>query len=223
MIGSLVLDVERFVRWVYPGLLLLAFLQFGREDGLIKMLDLLDEKSGTVRVFVLGLVAIVFSFGAYTVYRYIFHQLVQWLFFLSGFSDVLEFARGRGVGRNWEASGFRKRGVRAFSRWSNAFELVSRSGSKYRGYMGFNDYVWGLSHAIGVTWLMLIALAFCVESSSRIGRVENWKVWWVGLIVILVVAWVWVVLRNVDRSILFARSLEGVGLDNSLWTRGEGQ
>ena len=94
MVGNLVSDVERFARWVYPGLLLIVLLHLGRDGGLIKSLNL-DGQAGVVVVFALTVGAIVSSNIIYSLYRYGFHPILQRAFFIFGKS-----ARTAGIG-NW--------------------------------------------------------------------------------------------------------------------------
>ena len=88
MVGTLVSNVERFVRWVYPGLLLPALLQLSRKDSVIDLIRLPEKSGDGVQVFALTTGVIVSSFVIYMLYRYLFHEPMQYVLFLSGWSDV---------------------------------------------------------------------------------------------------------------------------------------
>ena len=73
MIASITSNVEGFVRWVYPGLLLLVLLQLGRENGVAQLLNL-GEVKDALQIFWLVTVGIVSSQVLYTFHRYIIHE-----------------------------------------------------------------------------------------------------------------------------------------------------
>lgn len=211
MISNVTTNVERFVRWVYPGLLLMALIHFTNPKGALGALHLAGETSAALRGFALTAAVIIASFIIYTVYRYFFHQIVLYVFFVIGFSDLRVFANNAGLKGS--------RGPCRFIRSNDQFDLVVRSDTRFERYIGFSDYVYSLSHGLGMTWLMLFLWFWIVPSSriedkinaSLIAPVNAW--WIVGL---LFVTWLLINIRNTDRSILFARSLPSVSID-SLW------
>ena len=164
-------------------------------------------------MFALTAAVIIASFVIYTIYRYLFHQIVQYVFFVIGFSDILEFANKAGLKGS--------RGLKRFIKSSDQFELVVRHGTRFERYMGFSDYVFSLAHGLGVTWLMLL-LWFLIVPVSRIEDALNgwlkdpFNAWW--LVGLLAATWLLVTVRNISRSILFARNLPSHSLDY-LWPR----
>ena len=206
MITNVTSNVEGFVRWVYPGLLLLGLLHMGRVASITETLRL-DGLKEAVQVSGLIAVAILTSQVIYHLHRYLLHEwIIQYvLFFLWGHGDIVEFAKGYDWKRNKprsksEGKTPRERNPLAFWYWSNKFEAESRQ-REHRAYMGYRDYSWGITHALGITSWMLLIATFCREPNSLLSG-KTGVLW--TIIIILALLWVLRVGRNIVESKRFA-------------------
>jgi len=181
-------NVERFLRWVYPGLLLLALLHLGRKTSLPEW-QALRQQEVAVQVFALVAVTIVASILIYAGQRYFVHEIfIQYLLFLSGNGDAFNYAKQKGkpppLRRRWCPT--------VFWEWSSRLNLESRS--LPGGYSDLRDYSWGVTHALGLSaWLILLTSRYGEENSI----VDKFEVWALVLGAVLALSWIWQEFRNV--------------------------
>jgi hypothetical protein len=185
-VGNLLANVERFLRWVYPGLLLLALMHLGRKTSLPEW-EALRHQAVAVQVFALLAAAIVASILVYAAQRYFLHEMVvQYLLFLRGKGDAFNYAT-----QNGEPDTLRW--PQDFWHWSSRLNVESRTLG--RDYNDLRDYAWAVTHALGVTWWLILLGRLLAAPESVIGRLPGWAL---GLIVGgLFVVWLWQELRNV--------------------------
>ena len=102
--------------------------------------------------------------------------------------NVLE-AKPRGVGRKEQAR------LWDFWRWSSELQVVSLGIREGNGnYSTYRDYAWGVTHALGITW-WLILVGRCFAEDDTI--FEKWPWWGVGTFSgLLFLVWLWQQLRN---------------------------
>lgn len=186
--GNLLAKVERFLRWIYPGLLLLALLHLGRTTSLLEW-DALSQQAVAVQVFALVAAAIVASILIYAAQRYFLHEVVvQYLLFLCGKGDAFNYAK-----HNCESPPLRRRCCpTAFWEWSSRLNVESYSLGE--GYSNLRDYAWGVTHALGLSsWVIWIGWAL-KDDGSTLDR----AFWWLlALSISFFALWLWQELRNV--------------------------
>lgn len=194
--GVLLNNVERFLRWVYPGLLVLGLLQLGTTDGVAAVLKLKNE-SDAVQIFGLVVATIVVGFIVYAMQSYLLNEgLVRFLLFFCLFplGDAYNYAKSRNAAvkdtRWWQLW---RRHPAVFWHWSIKLNLESQElwGGRYRQGRAYD---WGVTHALGLTsWLILLAAVFA-QKRSTLDDLNT------GVIVVgalLGLAWLWQELKNV--------------------------
>ncbi len=188
-VQSLLSNVERFLRWVYPGLLFLALLHLGSKDGVIETSGL-DVRSPSLQIFGLTTWAIVAGFVIYSLQRYVVHEMfVQYLVFWVAIrkGDAYSYA----LKKKCVDTPIR-RFPSHFWQWSACLQWDSLQAMQ--GYSGWRDYSWAVTHALGLSsWLILLGRLLAQEGSTL--SKANW--WVVGIGVILAGMWLWQELRNI--------------------------
>jgi hypothetical protein len=214
MVGNFVSDVERFLRWIHPGILLLSLIHLGRTNGVIGFLNLTDQADASLILAALAVAAIISGNIIYMLYRYGFHQFLQWALFVIGKSDVAVYAGRHVVGRQETDSWPDRCGswiIGRFFYWSNEFvraaALKAGGDPRFKEHMRNRDYLWGLTHGLGMTVILLIiAQCWIIEDCSVLGRTSsNWQ--WI-LIVALALIWLLMEVRNYLAGRKLARMLE---------------
>ena len=206
VIDSLLSNVERFLRWVYPGFLLLVLLHFGRTISLVETLGL-DQQSGPVQILGLSIAIVVSSAIIYILHRYVIQEMIfeyGIFYLLCGWGPVAEQARLQELGRRQVASWTNRLLWWHFWRWNVDFQR-----SKF-GYTRTSDthiwnfitYNWAVTHAIGISWWMLLITNLFAEPWSEIRGLRTW-IW--PLTGLLLFAWLWQVGNNTYGDISIAK------------------
>ena len=187
-------NIERFLRWLYPGVLLLVLLHMARsnDDGpqsVMVTLRLSEEPTAVVLGGLLG-AAIVGSVVLYSLQRYLISEIVvQYLIFwwITGAGDAFQYARVRSQTPNrWNPI--------HFWGWSNTLrrDTLDSGGAT----QAWQDYTWAVAHAIGVSaWTIGLVFFFFTEQGSLLDSIEDGWVWLA--VSVLGLAWVWQELRSV--------------------------
>jgi len=182
-------NVERFLRWIYPGLLVLGLLYLGRTDGPMVFLHL-KNGSDAIQIFGLLVGVIVASILIYAAQRYLVHEMViQYLLFLCGKGDAFNYAKHKG-----KPPPLRRRcDPTPFWCWSSRLNVESRTLG--RDYNELRDYAWGVTHALGLTWWLILLGGLRAAPESQLGKLPDWVL---GVVVAgMFVVWLWQELRNV--------------------------
>jgi len=145
---------ERFVRWVYPGMLFLLLLHLGRPDLLGQFR--IGEK-GILGIIIL---IVVFSFIIYSLHRYVLHEIYLLFAYLIGYSAPGRIARKRkNLPECRKFQIFEDQKSFLIKRFCENQEKRETSGKQTID--GFSDYLfnrWAVTHAMGLTGWVLIAM-----------------------------------------------------------------
>jgi hypothetical protein len=213
-------NLERVLRWVYPGILFMALWYLGRCSTIESSLAM---GCTAYHISNLGLAAAiaVSSPVIYMLQRYVLHEMfVQYGLFLLRRGDAFNYARsspGRGIATvgfrpgvcGWWLrlrSCFARRCPRygiglspcAFWEWSSQLQVASLNLMEGR-YNDYRSYTWAVTHFMGMLcWLLPLGRRLALENSFL--ESFSWRCIWVTVAVLSIV-WLWQELRNVAPPI----------------------
>ena len=92
-LGSVFSNLERFLRWVYPGVLVLGLLHLGTRKGALVFLHLDQNISGSLQIFGLVAAVVVSGLVVYSLQRYLVHEvIIQYTLFFFRLGDAFNYA-----------------------------------------------------------------------------------------------------------------------------------
>jgi len=193
VVERLLSNIERFMRWVYPGLLLLVLLHFGGRVELETILGV-ERQSAAVQIFALAVIAFVSSFIIYSLHRYVVQEFIEYVMFWFKRGPVAAGACKRGqLPPTWR----RIIVIWDFWLWNSQFQRrkfgILRVNEVERKFTDFLMYNWALTHAMGVTAWM-IPLVYCRSSPGS--DLSKWGGEVLALTILFALAWVWQVGNN---------------------------
>ena len=156
---------ERFVRWVYPGMLFLLLLHLGRPDLLRQF------RIGGKGIWGIIILIVVFSFIIYSLHRYVLHEIYLLFAYLIGYSAPGRIARKRkNLPECRKFQIFEDQKSFLIKRFCENQEKRETSGKQTID--GFSDYLfnrWAVTHAMGLTGWVLIAMYRIASENSCLG------------------------------------------------------
>ena len=195
-IDSFLANIERFLRWIYPGLLVIVLLYLGDS---LKLADFPGTEQSALKIFGLTVFAIVSSFVVYTLHRYVLHEIIEYAFFVLGIGA--KYVRREGQ-QNPPAIWTHRLNPLQFWRWNSRFQRlkfgVSRKSAEGR-FLDFLTYQWAVTHALGLTfWAIPVSYYFLSSDDSHLKAHPSAVL--AGTILVLV-AWVWQLCNNTASDI----------------------
>lgn len=196
-------NFERFLRWVYPGVLALSLLHLGRvqETGpdrtapgnLVQTLGL-SGQGDAVQLLGIGMAIIFLSFLLYFLQRYVVHEMiVHYLLFVFGKGDAYGYGNAHAKVKDRDDKSNLHRSPKQFWHWNTMLQLDY--GSVLGGrYSANRDYGWSVTHAIGLSsWTILLA-GFLHRDGSTL---DNLSVVSFTVGSVFACAWIWQELKNI--------------------------
>jgi hypothetical protein len=199
MIDNFLGNVERFLRWIYPGLLFLVVFHLGTVDGLKQ--TLLRENSVLNVQPVFGLLALVVVSGTviYALQRHCVNEFLQLVFFVfkQGAVFYLYCTSGNNKCKDWR----HRLKPWVFWEYSSKAQIKRFGNEQNQQFRAYMTYSWSMNHALGLSsWV--IPLGYMLSDSR-----SEFKQWgsfvWV-LTAVFFVIWVWQFCHNTqgDKRVL---------------------
>jgi len=184
---------ERFVRWIYPGMLLLLLFHLGRPDLLGQF------RLGEEGIFGLIVLIVIFSFIIYCIHRFVIHELILLFFCCIDHGSLAKLAK-----KNRKLSKDESGKTSSKARWiirvlkflvyplHLLWQLFKASYGHYSNYCqkekiflkkrfgeDLSDYLihrWAIAHAIGITGWLLLFMYVLADDKSCLGNLGSWVV-----------------------------------------------